>query len=37
MTIIDGHAFLGKTIYMEQSVDTLIAIWTGSAWTSLLW
>jgi predicted TIM-barrel fold metal-dependent hydrolase len=25
MTIIDGHAFLGKTIYMEQSVETLIA------------
>jgi hypothetical protein len=25
MTIIDGHAFLGKTIYMEQSGETLIA------------
>jgi predicted TIM-barrel fold metal-dependent hydrolase len=25
MTIIDGHAFLGRTIYIEQSVETLIA------------
>jgi predicted TIM-barrel fold metal-dependent hydrolase len=25
MTIIDGHVFLGKTIYMEQSPETLIA------------
>jgi predicted TIM-barrel fold metal-dependent hydrolase len=25
MTIIDGHVFLGKTIYMEQSGETLIA------------
>ena len=25
MTIIDGHIFLGKTIYMEQSGETLIA------------
>jgi predicted TIM-barrel fold metal-dependent hydrolase len=25
MTIVDGHAFLGKTIYMEQSGETLIA------------
>jgi predicted TIM-barrel fold metal-dependent hydrolase len=25
MTIIDGHVFLGKTIYMEQTSETLIA------------
>ena len=25
MTIVDGHAFLGKTIYMEQSGEMLIA------------
>ncbi len=25
MTIIDGHVFLGKTIYMKQTCETLIA------------